>query len=184
MSNVCTGTKMAFSMVFVDHKQNMYPSNNECDIGKSICDKLFNKYKTHDFKWSNQSYTSIASSLYKHMRVYSTYLKNRRTFLRAHACIRWTTIAWAHQIWWRQIENSRKVSVLLKAISSVLWIPTFLQKMFSMTKIGRFLRGFSVVDFSVVGFLDLLKTLKTQRQKSLFLYKSDFHWQRCISSCI
>ena len=55
---------------FIDHKQNMYPSNNECDIGKSICDKLFNKYKTHDFKWSNQSYTSIASSLYKHMCVY------------------------------------------------------------------------------------------------------------------
>ena len=99
---------------FIDHKQNMYPSNNECDIGKSICDKLFNKYKTHDFKWSNQSYTSIASSLYKHMRVYSTYLKNRRAFLRAHACIRWTTIAWAHQIWWRQIENSRKVPVLFK----------------------------------------------------------------------
>ena len=46
-----------------------------------------------------------------------------------------------------------------------------------MTKIGRFLRGFSVVDFSAVGFLDLSKTLKTQRQKSLFLYKSDFHWQ-------
>ena len=34
--------------------------------------------------------------------------------------------------------------------------------------------GFSVVDFSAVGFLDLLKT---QRQKSLFLFKSDFHWQ-------
>ena len=46
-----------------------------------------------------------------------------------------------------------------------------------MTKIGRFLRGFSVVDFSAVGFLDLLKTLKTQRQKSLFLYKSNFHQQ-------
>ena len=27
------------------------------------------------------------------------------------------------------------------------------KKMFSMTKTGRFLRGFSVVDFSVVGFL-------------------------------
>ena len=92
-----------------------------------------------------------------------TYLKEQEGILRVHACIRWTTIAWAHQIWWRQIGNSRKVSVLLKAISSVLWIPTFLQKMFSMTKIGRFLRGFSVVDFSAVGFLDLLKTLKTQR---------------------
>ena len=42
-----------------------------------------------------------------------------------------------------------------------------------MTKIGRFIRGFSVVDFSAVGFL----FLKTQRQKSLFLYKSDFHWK-------
>ena len=42
-------------------------------------------------------------------------------------------------------------------------------KMFSMIKIGLFLRRFSVVDFSAVGFLDLLKTLKTQLQKSLFL---------------
>ena len=49
--------------------------------------------------------------------------------------------------------------------------------MFSMIKIGLFLRGFAVVDFSAVGFLDLLKTLKTQRQKSLFLCMSDFHWQ-------
>ena len=46
-----------------------------------------------------------------------------------------------------------------------------------MTKIGRFLRGFSLVDFSAVGFLGLLRTFKTQRQKVMFLYKSDFHWQ-------
>ena len=39
-----------------------------------------------------------------------------------------------------------------------------------MTKIGRFLRGFSLVDLSVVGFLDLLKIFKTQRQKVMFLY--------------
>ena len=32
--------------------------------------------------------------------------------------------------------------------------------MFSKTKIGRFVRGFSVVDFSAVGFVELLKTLK------------------------
>ena len=44
-----------------------------------------------------------------------------------------------------------------------------------MTKSERFLRGFSVVDSSAVGFLDLLKTLKTQRQQSLFPYKTDFH---------
>ena len=49
--------------------------------------------------------------------------------------------------------------------------------MFSMTKIRRFLGGFLVVDFSAESFLGLLKTLKAQRQKSLFLCKSDFHWQ-------
>ena len=32
-------------------------------------------------------------------------------------------------------------------------------------------------DISAVGFLDLLENLKTQSQKSLFLYKSNFHWQ-------
>ena len=42
-----------------------------------------------------------------------------------------------------------------------------------MTKIERFLRGFSLVEFSVVGFLGLLKTFKTQRQNVM----SDFHWQ-------
>ena len=46
-----------------------------------------------------------------------------------------------------------------------------------MTKIGRFPRGFSVVDFLAVVFLEILEALKTQSQKSLFLYKSDFHWQ-------
>ena len=46
-----------------------------------------------------------------------------------------------------------------------------------MTKIGRFLRGFSLVDFSAVGFLGLLKTFKTQRQKVMFLYKSHFRLQ-------
>ena len=45
--------------------------------------------------------------------------------LHAHACIRWTTIECGHQIWWRGIENWRKGTVLLKAISFVLWIPYF-----------------------------------------------------------
>ena len=39
------------------------------------------------------------------------------------------------------------------------------KKILSVTKIGRFVRGFSIVDVSAVGFLDLIKTLKTQRQK-------------------
>ena len=45
--------------------------------------------------------------------------------LLAHACVRWTTITWAFQIWWREIENSREVTVLLKAISLLFWIPYF-----------------------------------------------------------
>ena len=49
-------------------------------------------------------------------------------------------------------------------------------KIFSMTKIGCFLCGFSRVDFSAVGVLGLLMTFKTQCQKVMFLYKSDFHW--------
>ena len=43
---------------------------------------------------------------------------------------------------------------------------TFLQKVFSMTKTGRFLRGFFTCRFSAVGFLCPLKSFKTQRQKS------------------
>ena len=39
------------------------------------------------------------------------------------------------------------------------------KKKLSMTKIGRFLRGFSVVDFSAVGFVELLKTLKDSTPK-------------------
>ena len=48
----------------------MYLLNNEYDIRKSICKKLYNKYKTHDFKGSNQSYTSIATALFRKMRRY------------------------------------------------------------------------------------------------------------------
>ena len=45
--------------------------------------------------------------------------------LLAHTCVRWTTITWAFQIWWREIENSREVTVLLKAILLLFWIPYF-----------------------------------------------------------
>ena len=53
---------------FLDHKNNMYVLNNEYNIRKSICDTLYEKYKTHEFSWSNQSYTALASPLFKHMR--------------------------------------------------------------------------------------------------------------------
>ena len=56
-------------------------------------------------------------------------------------------------------QNSRKVTVLSKAILLVFRISYFDKN-----------RTFSKQDFSAVGFLDLLKTFKTQGQKSLFPY--------------
>lgn len=55
---------------FMDHKNNMYVLNNEYDIKKSICEKLYSKYKSYDFIWSNQSYTTLASSSFKRLRGY------------------------------------------------------------------------------------------------------------------
>ena len=49
---------------FIDHNNNMYILNNKHDTRKSICDTLYKKYKTHDFRWSNQSYTAIATSVF------------------------------------------------------------------------------------------------------------------------
>ena len=45
---------------FMDHKHNMYILNNDYDIRKEICRKLFKMYRTHDFLWCNQSYTTLA----------------------------------------------------------------------------------------------------------------------------
>ena len=55
---------------FTDHKNNMYVLNNEYENRKSICERLYKLYKCYDFVWCNQSYTSLASSLFKHMRGY------------------------------------------------------------------------------------------------------------------
>lgn len=69
---------------FIDHKKNMYLLNDEYDIRKVICDKLSETYKTHDFKWTNQSYTSLATALFKQMCGYlseSSYNVNTRQIL-------------------------------------------------------------------------------------------------------
>ena len=69
---------------FIDHKKNMYLLNEEYDTRKTICDKLFNTFKTHDFKWTNQSYTSISTSLFKQLNGYipeSSYNVNTRQML-------------------------------------------------------------------------------------------------------
>ena len=55
---------------FMDHKNNMYVLNNEYENRKSICERLYKIYKSYDFIWCNQSYTYLASSLFKHMRGY------------------------------------------------------------------------------------------------------------------
>ena len=55
---------------FMDHKNNMYVLNNEYENRKSICERLYKIYKSYDFIWCNQSYTSLASSLFKHIRGY------------------------------------------------------------------------------------------------------------------
>ena len=55
---------------FMDHKHNMYILNNDYDIRKEMCRKLYKMYKTHDFIWCNQSYTVLTKSMFKHMRGY------------------------------------------------------------------------------------------------------------------
>ena len=69
---------------FIDHKKNMFLLNEQYDTRKTICDKLFNTFKTHDFKWTNQSYTSISTSLFKQLNGYipeSSYNVNTRQML-------------------------------------------------------------------------------------------------------
>ena len=57
---------------FIDHKKNMLLLNDEYETRKVICDKLFDRYKTQDFKWTNQSYTSMAASIFKQINGYIT----------------------------------------------------------------------------------------------------------------
>ena len=69
---------------FIDHRKNMYLLNNEYNTRKTVCDKLFNTFKTHDFKWTNQSYTSIGTSLFKQISGFipeSSYNVNTRQML-------------------------------------------------------------------------------------------------------
>lgn len=82
---------------FIDHKKNMYVINDEYDNRKSICDKLFDKYKTHDFKWTNQSFTSICSALFEQLYGYlpeSTYNLKTREMLDVYypKALQWCSI--------------------------------------------------------------------------------------------
>ena len=69
---------------FLDHNNNMYVENNEYKICKQICESLYKRYNIHDFKWANQSYTSLANSLFKTIVGYlpeSSYNNNTREIL-------------------------------------------------------------------------------------------------------
>ena len=69
---------------FIDHRNNMFLLNDDYDIRKSICDRLYGLYKTHDFKWVNQTFTSLASALFKQTCGYlpqSTYNVQTRDML-------------------------------------------------------------------------------------------------------
>ena len=57
-------------ILWTNHKNNMYVLNNEYETRKSICERLYKIYKSYDFIWCNQSYTSLSTSLFKHMRGY------------------------------------------------------------------------------------------------------------------
>ena len=106
------------------------------------------------------------------------HLLKQEGILCAHACIRWTTIAWAHQIWWREIEHTRKVTVLLKAISLVLWIWFFPAKNVLCDKKRTFsTRVFSCRFFSN-RFSWPFKDLKRLNAKNhCSCIRSEFHWQ-------
>lgn len=45
----------------------MYVLDDEYETRKSICKSLYDKYLIDDFVWSNQSYTALATSLFKQM---------------------------------------------------------------------------------------------------------------------
>ena len=55
---------------FIDHKENMYLMNDNYKERKSICNQLFDKFKTHDFVWTNQSFTSLSSALFRQIYGY------------------------------------------------------------------------------------------------------------------
>lgn len=62
----------------------MYILNDNYSEGKEICDSLFEKYKSDDFIWCNQSFVPIANSLFKIMHRFlptSSYNKIERDVL-------------------------------------------------------------------------------------------------------
>ena len=83
---------------------------------------------------------------------------------------RWATIASAHQIWWQEIERSRKVTVLLKGILLVLWIPYFPAKNVLRDKNETFSTGIFSCRFSSSRFSWPFKNFKESTPKTVWLH--------------
>ena len=52
---------------FIDHRNNMILLNNDYDTRKTVCKSLYNIYKSDDFVWCNQSFTSLSISLFEQL---------------------------------------------------------------------------------------------------------------------
>lgn len=91
----------------------------------------------------------IYLKIFFNFKTVSTWTKN----LLAHTCIRGHIKSGDGKLKLAQSYSPFK-SHFVGALNNVL---NFLQKMFSTTKIGRFLRRFSVVEFSAVDFLDFFQ---------------------------
>ena len=102
----------------------------------------------------------------------SVSVSEQEGILHAHASIRWTTAAWAHQICG---ENRKlaKVSRFKSHFVGALNRALSYKKDSPWQKSDVFYTGFQLKIFQP----GLLMTFKTQRQKIMFLYKSDFHLQ-------
>ena len=53
---------------FMDEKNNMYLLNDQYDKREAICRKMFEMYRSDDFIWSNQSFTTLATSIFRQIR--------------------------------------------------------------------------------------------------------------------
>lgn len=50
---------------FIDHKGNMFLLNDNYDRRKNVFQIMLQRYNTLDFDWCNQSFTQLASSIFK-----------------------------------------------------------------------------------------------------------------------
>ena len=50
---------------FVDERNNMYLLNEDYDKRKTVCEAMFEKFKTDAFIWANQSFTQLATSIFR-----------------------------------------------------------------------------------------------------------------------